>query len=1131
MSDKFHKELFFPKNELKSNENTITPAEMGIPNIYQTTSLQPRLWIELTPMIRVPISCNEIRDQVFQALEEIHLGAFLHNSGPISNEFVELLSNPISFQDPSMLNDLHPVVYYLAGLTRESLIQVVGKLTDSSPISIILSKVNGIELSPHLQNKTKEYALTAYSDFARLNRSNAFLSKLYDLVSGNELYFVTTLVICTLHAFIHMFEPAKVDTFRQKEDDVQERNNSQSSSDVGENILNTIHQMRLNDYLDTKISEIESNGQFREINADEYNYGHSSLINSPTSWASSNATENRKSIWDNNYSRLDSPFTPEFLTAINWNQPASDFNAHDELQKASVEQEEKNLGSEQPEGMYAPDEEFSAHYQIIKSGLFGSIYNLFGNKNIVPIKELLRNKDVIEKIDRLTDLLVIREMELEEGTIEESREVHEAKSTDTLQDDEAAQQNEKNISRKLKVLKISSKKEEQRPKSSTHTPTLTPSVPSTLKLEQKRESNSVPIDQFSNAYHQVSQKLSNKLDNQTDTENFDHTYKANQKQIVNNHSKEFSGLNETNMKSLREFSKKWAEKHDLKDESDAGKEAINSPRDVMTPSSKISQAMQGYDSIINSTKTEKSNNITTEIENEELAIKSENFKGGVGTNEVGVQQFDHDSMKIQELSSNIDIVQTLFPKLKRNTTEEMFKMCYFDLDAVLDLLFSEELALDATISIVLENISEQEMSFEEQYLFAIRYFPKLTRSELSSKLSMNMGNFKHTLQRLYFDNETYFDASSTVSVNNGSSESKREEPEVIKIMPEVGVLQELLPNVEKEVLMRSLKRYNFDVNKAYESLAEVQKSTNSPPAESTDSSWKKFDVDATKVQEITHIPMKQVKSYLHKNKGNYLETIVDIILNYKHENTGNTDSNVLKGGRVQYNNISNKTTPIEVVTDDPNSEEYKYDPHSKEAQELRAVYLGNKEFRENMSETFFTRGLVFFKGDYSQVLNVAFLLWENNSLRLSFATPQKKNKLSIVLDEINGGIKLPDKKLPVKVKATEGRSAIPHASGMSYNGSEQLDLHGMTSKDAVNKAEYAVKKWWALESEQRIADGRMHKFGSIAQFCSPLSIIVGKGIHSTGGRAKIKPAVTKMLERNRYVFEDSSGALVVLGKR
>lgn len=1035
MSERFHEELFFPKSEVRTNENSTGTAEMGISNVNLTLSPQPGLWIELTPMIRVPISCNEIRDQIFQALEEIHLGGFLHNFGPILDDFVELLSNPMSFQDPSMLNDLHPIVYYLAGLTRESLIQVVGRLTDSSPISIILNKVNGVELNPGLQSKTKESVMTTYSDFARLNRSDVFLLKLYDLISGNELYFVTTIIICTLHAFIHMFEPAQVDSSQQTEDNLQERNYSQSSSDVGENILNTIHQMRLNDYLDTKISEVELYGQFLEVNSDKLNknpYGHSSLINSPTLWASSNPeTEQRKSIWDNHYSPLDSPFTPEFLTSINWQQPASDFNAHDEIQKASIGQDEVNFVNKESETISAPDDDFSSNYQIIKSGLFGSIYNLFGNKNIVPIKELLRNKEVMEKINRLTDLLVAREREIEKETLEDLGEIRTEKSRGTLQ-----------------------------------------------------------------------------------------------KEILNKHLKEYNGLNETNMESLREFSGKWEDKHGLKNEPSADKKGINSPTDKITPCTKISFDIQGNDFIANNMKVAKSNPITTKTESYESTTKSQKLK-----NEVDAQHLDHDS-KIQELNLNMDIVQTLFPKLKRNTTEEMFRICYFDLDAVLDLLFTEELALDATISIVLENISEQEMSFEEQYLFAIRYFPKLTRLELSSKLSMNLGNFKHTLQRLYFDNETYFDASSTVSLSNEGSESKRNEPEAVKILPEVGVLQELLPNVQKEVLMRSLKKYNFDVNKAYESLVKGQKSVDTPSAsESTDSSWKKFDADAAKVQEITHIPIKQVKSYLHKNKGNYLESVVDIILNYRHENTSNSDSKVLKGGRVQYNNMSAKSTPIEVMEDESNDEEYKYDPNSKEAQELRAVYLGNKEFRENMSETFFTKGLVFFKGDYSQVLNVAFLLWENNALRLLFATPQKKSKLNIVLDEINGGIKMPDKKLPVKVKATEGRSAIPHSSGMSYDGSEQLDLHGLISKDAVSKAEFAVKKWWALENEQRIADGRMHKFGSIAQFCLPLSIIVGKGIHSTGGRAKIKPAVTKMLERNRYVFEDLLGALVVLGKR
>lgn len=91
----------------------------------------------------------------------------------------------------------------------------------------------------------------------------------------------------------------------------------------------------------------------------------------------------------------------------------------------------------------------------------------------------------------------------------------------------------------------------------------------------------------------------------------------------------------------------------------------------------------------------------------------------------------------------------------------------------------------------------------------------------------------------------------------------------------------------------------------------------------------------------------------------------------------------------------------------------------------------------------------------------------------------------------------------------------------SQSNKYQLDLHGVSVKDAVRISRERVTAWWSYLGETRSTGN----FGEGSVF----RIITGVGNHSEGGRGKIGPAVGKMLFREGWKVEHGSGRLVVVG--
>lgn len=90
----------------------------------------------------------------------------------------------------------------------------------------------------------------------------------------------------------------------------------------------------------------------------------------------------------------------------------------------------------------------------------------------------------------------------------------------------------------------------------------------------------------------------------------------------------------------------------------------------------------------------------------------------------------------------------------------------------------------------------------------------------------------------------------------------------------------------------------------------------------------------------------------------------------------------------------------------------------------------------------------------------------------------------------------------------------------------QLDLHGVSVSDAKRIARQRVAEWWAALGEDRIR-GYAGAKGRATEY----RIVTGVGRHSDGGKAKIGPAVMKMLVAEGWKIEVGSGFLTVSGVR
>ncbi len=104
--------------------------------------------------------------------------------------------------------------------------------------------------------------------------------------------------------------------------------------------------------------------------------------------------------------------------------------------------------------------------------------------------------------------------------------------------------------------------------------------------------------------------------------------------------------------------------------------------------------------------------------------------------------------------------------------------------------------------------------------------------------------------------------------------------------------------------------------------------------------------------------------------------------------------------------------------------------------------------------------------------------------------------------------------------AKKAASALADALVSQQSSRTELDLHGVSVKDGVRIAREEVTKWWHEVDETQVR-GKGGRPG--------YRIVVGAGRHSEGGKAKLGPAIGKMLIKEGWKVEVESTAFVVRG--
>jgi hypothetical protein len=89
--------------------------------------------------------------------------------------------------------------------------------------------------------------------------------------------------------------------------------------------------------------------------------------------------------------------------------------------------------------------------------------------------------------------------------------------------------------------------------------------------------------------------------------------------------------------------------------------------------------------------------------------------------------------------------------------------------------------------------------------------------------------------------------------------------------------------------------------------------------------------------------------------------------------------------------------------------------------------------------------------------------------------------------------------------------------------STQLDLHGVSVKDATRIANHRVQQWWKNLGDAKIRGGGRPGVGEGYQ------IVTGLGRHSEGGVGKLGPAVFRMLVKEGWKAEMHTGFITVKG--
>jgi hypothetical protein len=971
-------------------------------------------YIFLGPSFRIVIEDERIFESIKMALHHLHLYPFASGLESVPQQFLNLIRSPLQFNKDD-LNTYHPLIFYLTGILSISMTTATTQLAVISPISVILKRHNELTIwGDNSFNMHKQNILLKYSVFQGLD-TKFLLSALYDLVKGNEGFFLLTLIILTIDSIFPMQLDGSIPTIGLNNKLAQVEN----ALDILKNLENIDKQKEI-DLLFAKL--------------DELNLGHCNSKSLGKDCASMNVVTQK------------APFIFDMYHNLSPKHTSSDF-LRDSLYLHQTNQNDINTLEMNKEVNPLAS---SKLWNPIQS----SITNSYPWNSESIDKSISPKSDSFWSLDAITDKAPYCDL-VSEGTVIDDK---------FLQDPNCDHQEriyknsfEDNITNTNNTCSVSS---------------------DPMYIRDKYHNNITEGSPLDSSEGNKSQSNSNEGYQKRETT------KGTNPKAVNEYSKyNTSSLNQQTESNGSRDNDDDNNGDDEKNHFNTFKNNDNSgsDSDSDSDSDSNSESEAGAESVFDSESNSASGLYKTEDDKEE-----------------------HDV---------VEMLTDLFPIYPRSELVARVKSTS-DVENLIDVLFSEQ--EDQSKSFV-EETNAENYSSDVRTLKEI--FPEYDFEVLRKILNRNDENI----------------ALASAVILQGDSE-------------EISSLEDKT----KKFLMKN--RNN---------TVQLQ------------SSWVVLQTEASRLEDILNIPSQQLLSYLHKHEGKFHETLIAIIndnsvkrLSASSASSSSSRSSlssfsrhVPKGGRVQ-GPSSKPTNPAPSIRygSIPPEDSYTYDENSLEAKEIKAIYVGNPEFK-SINEQFFEKSLVFFRGDVAKVIEIAALLVQDKAGHITFrqkppamsfssisqaGTGKRKKSVSLIEPYKHSNLNSVSPTVYVSLSdsnsgsiiATSSRSPTPtdEISLMkeklkSAAKTNTLDLHNLTVPIALEATGQALRDWWKDELDQRHVDGNLTKFGSRVQFVNPLNLVTGRGIHSQGGKAKIRIAVKKYLTRNNYVFEEYSGRFEIEGKR
>jgi len=326
--------------------------------------------------------------------------------------------------------------------------------------------------------------------------------------------------------------------------------------------------------------------------------------------------------------------------------------------------------------------------------------------------------------------------------------------------------------------------------------------------------------------------------------------------------------------------------------------------------------------------------------------------------------------------------------------------------------------------------------------FLKEFFPQTEMATISKALEMAKQDVNEATNLIITWNE-----EEEVKAENAKIDARALDPD----SPEykVNSLSEVFNHIDNMVIAKVLEESDYDMLRASESLLNydlIEKierdlriqvdnfnKTKLDQINTKKDAWGSANDKISEIVKLLSIDKNIVKTYYHKNNGNSILTIVDVIFNLRreieekekeekkkalklqneewkslqsksipkdgklplqyHEPTNSSATKVLlpKGGRVQ--NGLNSTQPkfntvkSRLKKNKPNDlkdeRHYHYEPNSPEAQELATMVYEDPTLVE-ISWEFYQKCMIFFKGEVSKVISLALFIVENDGATITY---------------------------------------------------------------------------------------------------------------------------------------------------